>query len=84
MTTEEFISFGNTLQSLQFRLWNSENMNMWLTYRNEEGRGHFMDISLFLGNNRMPKKCIYIYQSDSLSNAKAKLNDIYKFIQNFE
>lgn len=84
MTTEEFISVGNTLQSLVFRLWNSENMNMWFTYRNEKDRGHFMDISLFVGNNGKPKKCIYIYQIDSLNEAKKKMGEIYKFIQRFE
>lgn len=88
MTIEEFINFGNTLQSLQFRLWNNENMNMWLTYRNEKDRGHLMDVSLFifLGDNEKPQKeyRYKIYQTDSLSEAKAKLERIYNVIQEFE
>ena len=82
MTTEEFISFGNTLQSLVFRLWNSENMNMWLTYRNEKNRGHLMDVSLFFYNDNTTIEYRYkFYQKDSLSEAKNKLEELNEVIQ---
>ena len=85
MTIKEFISFGNTLQSLAFRLWNNENMNMWLTYRNEKDRGHLMDISLFFYNDSTTIEYRdKFYQKDSLSEAKKKMGEIYKFIQRFE
>lgn len=82
MTTEEFINYGNTLQSLQFSLFDNENVNMWLFYRNEKNKGHLMDISLFFYNNNTTIEYKYkFYQIDSLSKAKAKLEDIYKVIQ---
>lgn len=85
MTTEEFIGLGNTLQSLTFRLLNNENVNMRLFYRSKKNKGHLMDISLFVSNNEKPKEYMYkIYQTDSLSEAKVKLADIYEIILKFE
>ena len=82
MTTEEFINYGNTLQSLQFSLFDNENVNMWLFYRNEKNKGHLMDISLFFYNDNTTIEYKYkFYQTESLSEAKAKLEDIYKVIQ---
>ena len=82
MTAEEFINYGNTLQSLQFSLFDNENVNMWLFYRNEKNKGHLMDISLFFYNDNTSIEYRYkFYQIDSLSEAKAKLEDLYKVIQ---
>lgn len=82
MTTEEFISFGNALQSLAFRLWNNENMNMWLTYRNEKIKGHFYDVTLFFYNDNTTIEYRYNFlKAYSLDEAKNKLEELNEVIQ---
>lgn len=81
MTAKEFNNLANKLQSLHFRLFGNENVNMWLFYRNEKNKGHLMDISLFFYNDNTTIEYRYkFYQADSLSEAKRKLEDIYKAI----
>lgn len=82
MTTKEFIELGNKLSSLYVDLIQNKNIDLWIAFRNEKNRGHLMDISLFFYNDNTTIEYRYkFYQTDSLSEAKAKLEDIYKVIQ---
>lgn len=83
MTTEEFINLGNKLCSLHVDLTNNKNTDLWITFRNERDKGHLMDISLYTTDSKK-QIClcrIIFYQTDGLSEAKNKLEDLNKFIQ---
>ena len=82
MTTKEFIELGNKLSSLYVDLIPNKNIDLWIAFRNIRDKGHLMDISLFFYNDNTTIEYRYkFYQADSLSEAKAKLEDIYKVIQ---
>ena len=52
MTTKEFIELGNKLSALKVDLMNNRNVDLWITFRNEKDKGHFMDISLYDTNTK--------------------------------
>lgn len=82
MTTEEFINLGNKLSALHVDLMNNKNADLWIAFRNVRNKGHLMDVSLFFYNDNTSIEYRYkFYQTDSLSEAKAKLEDIYQVIQ---
>ena len=83
MTAEEFINLGNKLSSLHVDLTNNKNVDLWIAFGNERDKGHLMDISLYTTNSKK-QICLYrviFYQTDSLSETKRKLEDLYKVIQ---
>ena len=82
MTTEEFINLGNKLSALHVDLTNNKNVDLWIAFRNVRDKGHLMDISLFFYNDNTTIEYRYrFYQTDSLSEAKNKLEDLYNVIQ---
>lgn len=83
MTTEEFINLGNKLSALHVDLTNNKNVDLWIAFRNERDKGHLMDISLYttVSKKQIRLYRVIFYQTDSLSKAKRKLEDLYKVIQ---
>ena len=83
MTTKEFIELENKLSSLHIDLMSNKNIDLWITFRNERDKGHLMDISLYTTDSKKQIRLhrVIFYQTDSLSEAKNKLEDLNKFIQ---
>lgn len=82
MTTPEFIELGNKLSALHVDLMNNKNADLWIAFRNVRNKGHLMDVSLFFYNDNTSIEYRYkFYQIDSLSEAKRKLEYLYKVIQ---
>lgn len=83
MTAKEFENLANKLQSVKVDLWIKKDLKLWFFLRREENKCDFLDVTLFVGNRRNPKKYPYkFFKTDSLSEAKTKFEDINKHILN--
>ena len=87
MTTEEYINISNKLGELSYNLQNKKNVEFLLTFRNEKVKGRFLDVTITFYNDDVPTKIMYkyygyaIFKEHSLTEAKAKLEDIYNVIR---
>jgi len=84
MTTEEYINISNKLGELSYNLRSNKNVEFLLTFRNEKVKGRFLDVTLTFYNADNSTKIKYgccIFKTHSLSEAKAKLEDIYNVIR---
>jgi len=87
MTTEEYINISNKLGELSYNLRSNKNVEFLLTFRNETVKGRFLDVTLTFYNADNSTKIKYvkygccIFKEHSLTEAKAKLEDIYNVIR---
>ena len=84
MTTEEYINISNKLGELSYNLRSKKNVEFLLTFRNENVKGRFLDVTITFYNDDMSTKIMYgyaIFKKHSLIEAKAKLEDIYNVIR---
>lgn len=84
MTTKEYIDFSNKLEVLSYNLRNKKNVEFLLTFRNENVKGRFLDVTITFYNDDMLTWIKYgyaIFKEHSLTEAKAKLEHIYNVIR---
>lgn len=84
MTTEEYLDISNKLEILSYNLRSNKNVEFLLTFRNEKVKGRFLDVTITFHNDDMSTKIMYgyaIFKEHSLTEAKAKLEDIYNVIR---
>jgi hypothetical protein len=84
MATKEYIDFSNKLEILSYNLRSKKNVEFLLTFRNEKVKGRFLDVTITFYNDDISTKIIYgyaIFKEHSLTEAKAKLEDIYNVIR---
>lgn len=87
MTTEEYLDISNKLGELSYNLRSNKNVEFLLTFRNEKVKGRFLDVTITFYNDDVPTKIMYkyygyaIFKEHSLTEAKAKLEQIYNVIR---
>lgn len=84
MTTEEYLDISNKLEILSYNLRSNKNVEFLLTFRNEKVKGRFLDVTITFHNDDMSTWIKYgyaIFKEHSLTEAKAKLEDIYNVIR---